>query len=248
MKRLAAAAMLLAAAACASGPEPYELKAVASNGQDLRGVSSTRATILESRQPAGIVSVRQSDLLSEYGVSFIVAAKNEGTEAAAFGPENVAASIGGRPAAVFDAGELDDKVRGNVRAFMRATDRGDPASTRAVDAGRPDVALEYTYNNYGGCPAGQGRCQIESPDVGSVYRHDRIDRERNLSNAMTAASVLEKDLAAIGSTLKPALVAPGAVGGGVVVIQPPRPGEILELVITFAGQPHRFSFEARPAA
>src|SRR5262245_37213054 len=103
---LASFAVLLAAAACTTQPQTrYPLVPVQSNGTDLPGLDSR--TILESRQPGGIVSVRADDQFAAFGASFIIAVQNKSGGSTLFGPNDIQASINGERLAVLAADELD---------------------------------------------------------------------------------------------------------------------------------------------
>jgi hypothetical protein len=244
------AACAAALAACASSPVAagpgYALRAKAANGQDLSGVNIGARTLLESKQPAGSVTLQMSDQLREYGASFVVAVQNDGAEAGTFGPENVTATAGGRTLAVYTREQLAERVTGTARSMIRALDRDDPAQRRDVTEGTQAVARERSWNTYGGCPAGQSGCQIYSADNGASYRQGELDREANLETAASVAARLQAEMRPAQLALHTESVAPHAIAGGVLVIEHPKPGETLELTITFAGQPHRFSFMAAP--
>jgi hypothetical protein len=233
------------AAACTTAPRTrYALVPVHSNGTDLPGLDSR--TTVESRQPGSIVSVRPSDQFAELGPGIVIAVQNKSASPAAFGPMDVEASINGAKIAVLAADEMTDRVTGDLRGYIRATQR-----TETVDIEQASAAVtrEYRFNNYGGCPAGQGRCQIESADGGSIYRQDRIAREIQAQNVAEAALVLQANQALISQrALQASTVAPEQIAGGVVVIQPPRSGGRVDLTVTFNGQRHRFSFSATPSA
>jgi hypothetical protein len=238
---------LLAAAGCSTAPTPlvtYSLVPVKSNGTDLPGLDAK--TTLESRQPGGIVSIRGDNQFAAFGAGFVVAVQNKSGAAVEFGPSNVSASINGKAVPVLAAAELDERVKGDVRSFMRATSR-----TGDVDilAATPDVAREYRFNNYGGCPAGQGGCQALGEDVGAGYRQDRLNREIQAENTLAAAQTLQVNQALISQrALKASTVAPEAMAGGALVVEPPKGGGMVDLTITFNGQTHRFSFNATPSA
>src|SRR5262245_25600833 len=108
MKRLilATLAALLAAPACTTTePERYAVVPVQSNGTDLPGLDSR--TIVESRQPGGIVSVRADDGFEFFGAGFVVAVHNKSGGPVDFGPGDVQASINGHAIPVLAADELD---------------------------------------------------------------------------------------------------------------------------------------------
>jgi hypothetical protein len=246
MKRLvlAALATLLAAAACTTAaPTRHSLVPVQSNGTDLPGLDAQ--TILESRQPGGIVSIRADDRYDFFGAGFRIAVHNKSGDPVEFGPENIEATINGQTVPVLAANELDAKLKGIVRGRIRATSR-----TETVDIGQAsaEVEREYRFNNYGGCPAGQGDCQVRSADNGMGYRQDRINRELQAKTVAEAALTLQAGQTMIQRALRPALVAPEQMAGGVIVIEPPKAGGKVDLVITFNGHKHRFAFTATPAA
>jgi hypothetical protein len=241
---LAAFAVLAAAACTTAPPTRYALIPVNSNGTDLPGLDSR--TILESRQPGGIVSVRADEQFAAYGASFVIAVQNKSGESVLFGPNDIQASVNGQRLAVLAADELDAKVKGDARGYIRATSRTGEVDIEAASA---EVTREYRFNNFGGCPAGQGRCQIESADNGSVYRQDRINRELQAKTVADVALKLQANQALIAQkALRVAPVAPEQFSGGVVVVQPPTSGGKVDLTVTFNGQKHRFAFTATPAA
>jgi hypothetical protein len=241
---LAALAALLAASACTtSAPTRHSLVPVQSNGADLPGLSSQ--TILESRQPGGIVSVRADDRYAFFGAGFLIAVHNKSGGPIDFGPWNVEAAIDGQKIPVLAADELDAKLKGVVRARVRSTSRTETVDIADASA---EVEREYRFNNYGGCPAGQGGCQIFSNGNGGAYRQDRINRELQAKTVAEAALTLQAGEAMIQRALRPALLAPEQMAGGVIVVEPPKGGGKVDLVITFNGQKHRFAFAATPAA
>jgi hypothetical protein len=241
---LAALATLLAAPACTTAaPTRHSLVPVQSNGTDLPGLDAQ--TILESRQPGGIVSIRADDRYDFFGAGFRIAVHNKSGGPVEFGPENIEATINGQKVPVLAADELDAKLKGIVRGRIRATSR-----TETVDIGQASAEVErdYRFNNYGGCPAGQGDCQVRSNDNGMGYRQDRINRELQAKTVAEAALTLQAGQTMIQRALRPALVAPEQMAGGVIVIEPPKAGGEVDLVITFNGHKHRFAFTATPAA
>lgn len=241
---LVSLATLLAAPACTtSEPTRYSLVPVQSNGTDLPGLDSQ--TILESRQPGGIVSVRADDRFAVFGAGFLVAVHNKSGGPIDFGPQDIEASINGQKIAVLAADELDAKLKGIVRGRLRSTSRTETVDITNASA---QVEREYRFNNFGGCPAGQGDCQVFSDDGGSVYRQDRINRELQAKTIAEAALTLQAGQAMIQRALRPALVAPEQMAGGVIVIEPPKTGGKVDLTVTFNGQKHRFAFTATPAA
>ena len=250
MKRLAIALFagsLLAA--CAGGPsavQRFSLIPTESNGQALSGYDSK--TTLESRQPGGIVSVRADDQFSQFGASFIVAVQNKSGGAMEFGPRNISASVNGKPIAVLAADDLDARVKGQARGYLRATSR-----TGGVDVEKatPTVSREYRFNNYGGNAAGQGgNAGCAATDDGCrSYRVDRDNREADAKLLADAAAKLQQNTALISQkALRTESVAPEAMAGGVIVVEPPKEGGPVKLVVTVNGQQHRFTFAATPTA
>lgn len=236
-----------AAAGCSTTPTPqvtYSLVPTKSNGQSLPGLDAK--TTLESRQPGGIVSIRGDNQFAAFGAGFIVAVQNKGTGPVEFGPGNISASINGKAVPVLAAEELDARIKDDIRSFMRATSR---TGTVDIEAATAEATREYRFNNFGGCPAGQSGCQIYSEDNGSGYRQDRLNREIEAENTLAAAQALQQNQALITQrALKASTVAPEAMAGGVMVIEPPKGGGAVDLTITFNGQTHRFSFAATPTA
>lgn len=249
-RRLAATALsallAIALAGCAASPPParYSLVPVQSNGADLNGLDAR--TILESRQPGGIVSVRAEEQFAGFGAGFLVAVQNKTGAAQDFGPANIEASVNGQKLAVLAAEELDARVTADARSYIRANTRSGPVDFEAASA---EAEREYRFNNYGGCPAGQGNCQIASADNGSVYRQDRINRTLEAQTVAETALALQANQTLIAQrALKQTSVAPEQMTGGVMVVQPPKGGGKVDLTVTFNGQKHRFAFAARPAA
>lgn len=240
---LALAALLAAPACTTSEPTRYALVPVQSNGTDLPGLDTL--TILESRQPGGIVSVRADERFEFFGAGFMIAVHNKSGGPVDFGPGNVAASVNGRAIPVLAADELDARLKGTLRGRLRATSRTDAV---AIENASAEVTREYRFNNYGGCPAGQSGCQVFSDDGGSNYRQDRINRDLQARTVAEAALTLQVGEALIQRALRPALVAPEQMAGGVIVIEPPKGGGKVDLTVTFNGQKHRFAFTATPAA
>jgi hypothetical protein len=236
-------AILAASAACSTTANAkFDLVPVRTNGQDLVGLDS--ATTIESRQPGGIVSMRADNQFSDFGASFIVAVHNKSAGALEFGPQNIVATSNGQSLKVLAAGELDKQVKAQARGFLRATTRTGQVDLEAASA---NVTREYRFNNYGGCPAGQGNCQVFSDDGGSNYRQDRINRELEAQTVAEVAQKLQVNQTLISQkALRPASVAPEQIAGGVVVINPPKTGGRVDLTVTFNGQKHTFSFNARP--
>jgi len=235
---------LLTSACATMAPGSFDVTPIQSNGQSLSGLDE--ATILESRHPGGIVSVRIDQRFSELGVAFLIAAQNKGAAPIEFGPQNIGASVNGRPAAVLAAAELERRVMERTRGFLRATSRSDRVDV--VNASE-EFNREYRFNNYGGCPAGQSGCQVYGADNGAGYRQDRIDRQRDADNLGQVATALQADLALISQrALAPSPVAPEQMTGGLIVVEPPANGGLIELVVTVNGQRHQFAFTAAPGA
>ncbi len=241
---LATLATLLAASACTTDvPARYALVPVQANGADLPGLGSS--DIIESRQPGGIVSVRADERYEFFGAGFVVAVHNKSGDPLDFGPANIAASIDGKPVPILTANELDARLRGNIRGWLRATSR---TGTVDIENASAEVTREYRFNNYGGCPAGQGTCLIFSDDNGSGYRQDHIARELQAKTVVEAATTLQAGQAIIARTLRPGLVEPEQISGGVIVVEAPKRGGKVDLVVTFNGRRHSFTFTAAPAA
>ena len=111
------------------------------------------------------------------------------------------------------------------------------------------MTRDYRFNNYGGCPAGEGRCQIEAIDGGSGYRQDRINRTLQAQTVAETATWLYANNTLIAQkALRKMSVAPEQFGGGVLVVQPPASGGPVDLTITFNGHKHQFTFTAKPVA
>ena len=231
--------------ACQTQAAPkFDLAPTRANGQDLVGIDST--TLIESRQPGGIVSVRADNSFAEFGASFIVAVHNKSGAAAEFGPANITATANGKPLKVLAAADLEDQSTAQARGYIRATTFNEGVD---IDAASETTNREYRFNNYGGCPAGQGDCQVFSGDNGSGYRQDRIKRTREADTVASVATQLAANRALIARrALRPSSVAPEQMAGGAVVIYPPKAGGPVDIVVTFNGQKHSFSFNARPAA
>jgi hypothetical protein len=241
----AALAAILGVAGCSTAPTPqitYALVPVKSNGQDLPGLDTK--TTLESRQPGGIVSIRGDEQFAAFGAGFIVAVQNKSGAPVDFGPKNISASVNGKQVTVLAAEELDQRVKDDIRAYMRATNR---TGIVDIEAATAEATREYRFNNFGGCPAGQSGCQIYSEDNGSGYRQDRLNREIQAENVTAAALTLQANQTLIEQrALKSATVAPEAMAGGAMVVQPPKSGGVVDITITFNGATHRFSFNAKP--
>jgi hypothetical protein len=146
---------------------------------------------------------------------------------------------------VLAADELDAKLKGVLRGRLRSTSR---TETVDIENASAEAAREYRFNNYGGCPAGQGNCQIFSDDGGSIYRQDRINRELQAKTIAEAALTLQAGQSMIERALRPSLVAPEQMAGGIIVVEPPKGGGKVDITVTFNGQKHRFAFAATPAA
>jgi len=239
------AASLASCTAAGVAPAPhYSLVPVKSNGQELAGLDSR--TILESRHPGGIVSVRADDQFAAFGASFIVAVQNKSGGALEFGPQNVSASVNGQAVPVLAADELDARVKADARGYIRATARTD---TVGIDDASAQVSREYRFNNFGGCAAGNSGCQVYGADNGAGYRQDRIAREVQAENVAEAAVKLQINSTLIArKALHKMSVAPEQMGGGVLVVQPPAAGGPVDLTVTFNGHKHQFTFTAKPVA
>jgi hypothetical protein len=232
------------AGCAATAPVRYDLVPVQSNGADLSDLDSR--TILESRLPGGIVSIRADEQFAPFGAGFIVAVQNKTGSPIDFGPSNVEAAVNGQKLVVLSAEELDARMKADARSYIRANTR---SGTVDLEAASATAEREYRFNNYGGCPAGQGNCQIASADNGSVYRQDRINRTLEAQTVAETALALQANQALIAQrALKRSTVAPEQMAGGVMVVEPPRHGGTLDLTVTFNGQKHRFAFAAKPAA
>lgn len=242
----AMAAVLAAISGCASTPavaQHYSLVPVRSNGQDLAGMDSH--TILESRQPGGIVSVRAEENFAEFGAGFIVAVRNMSGAPQEFGPRNIEATVNGSKLQVMAADELQKKIEGEARGYLRATSR---TGSVDIEAATPDVSREYRFNNFGGHPAGT-QSLAYGDDNGSNYRQDRLNRDLEAKTIAGVATSLQLSQQIISQrALRPATVTPDQMVGGVVVVQPPKTGGNVDLVVTFNGQKHRFTFAATPTA
>jgi hypothetical protein len=250
-RRLIAAATfaLIAAnlAACSTAmptAQHYAVVPLKSNGQVLQGMDS-RVT-LESRQPGGIVSIRGDDQFADFGAGFIVAVQNKTGAPLEFGPKNIEASLNGKPLPVLGAEELDTKVKASIRSYVRATSRTD---TVDISNASDTVNREYQYNNVGGNAAGQGGgagCAL-TVDHCATYRQDRINRELQADTVAQAATRLQASEQLIAKkALHTSQIKPDAMGGGILVIEPPKGGGVVDITITVNGQKHRFSFTATP--
>jgi hypothetical protein len=250
--RIAAASIALMAVglgACATAATSlvhYNLVPVKSNGQALTGMDSR--TTLESRQPGGIVSIKADSQFAEFGAGFVVAVQNKGAGPIEFGPQNIEASVGGKPLQVMAAEELDAKAKASLRGYVRATSR---TETQDISNASDAANREYEYNNVGGNAAGQGggaSCVL-SADHCTTYRQDRINREWQAKTVAEAASKLQANEQLIAKkALHTSQVKPNEIAGGVMVVQPPPSGGVVDITITINGQKHRFSFNATPAA
>jgi hypothetical protein len=236
-------------AACASTPgaaQHFSLVPTESNGQALTGYDST--TTLESRQPGGIVSVRADDQFAEFGASFIVAVHNKSGGPLEFGPQNISATVNGKAIPVLAADELDERVKDQARGYLRATSRTGGVDFEAASA---QATREYRFNNYGGNAAGQGGLSgcATVDDACRSYRTDQVNREADAKLVAETAVKLQQNMQLISrKALRPASVAPEGIAGGVIVVEPPRGGGPVKLVITVNGAQHRFTFAATPAA
>jgi uncharacterized lipoprotein YajG len=236
-------------AACAGGPAAahhFSLIPTESNGQALNGFDST--TTMESRQPGGIVSVRAENQFSNFGASFIVAVQNKSGAPMEFGPQNISASVNGKPNAVLAADELDARVKSEARGYLRATSR---TSDVGAENATPAATREYRYNNYGGNAAGTGGfsgCAM-AVDNCRNYRVDRDNREAEAKLIADTAVKLQQSTQLISrKALRRENVAPEGVTGGVIVVEPPKAGGPVKLVVTVNGNEHKFTFAATPAA
>ncbi len=242
-------APLLAAAACATASGTYQLAPVAAGGQDLTQYSKLKPdAMLESRMPGGTVLVRTVDIFSDYGASFAIAATNAGGQPVQLSVQDVSATAGGVPLHIYTAKELDSEITGAARAYLRASDGNyDPTNLRDVELASTDVNRRENVNTFVGCAVGEGRCQIDSPDIGSAYRLERIDRQQDLATNTEVAQKLMTELPVLTRTLRTATVAPGATAGGLVVMQHPARGQRIDITVAFNGETHTFSYLARPS-
>jgi hypothetical protein len=237
-------------ATCVSGCETaqsttrYALVPVWTNGQDVPGLDSR--TTLESRQPGGIVFIRADDQIAGFGASFVVGVQNKSGAALEFSPGDIKASVNGMALPVLAAKEFSAEMEGPMRGFIKATIRMD---RQDIDAASQETNRNYRFNNYGGCPAGQGGCQIFSDDNGSDYRQDRIDRQLDADTVATAAAQLQATRGWISlRALRPLRVAPGEMSGGIFTVKLPPTGGRVDLRITFNGSDHAFAFLASALA
>lgn len=242
------AATLLATAACAAAPGAYQLAPVAAGGQDLSSYSKLKPdAMLESRMPSGTVIVKTVDILSEYGASFAIAATNAGGQPVQLGMQNVSAMAGGGSLHIYTPKELDSVITGAARAYLRASDGNyDPTTMRDIELASTDSNRRENFNTFVGCPVGEGRCQIDSPDIGSAYRLERIDRQQDLATNTEMAQKLMTDLPALTRTLHTTTIAPGATAGGLVVMKHPMRGQRVDITVDFNGEKHIFSYLAKP--
>ncbi len=247
--KLIAMAALMALAACSTAaPQQtrYALTPVKSNGQTLQGMDSQ--VTLESRQPGGIVSIKADEQFASFGAGFVVAVQNKGAAPLQFGPRNIEASINGKSLPVLGAEELDAKVKASIRSFVRATSR-----TQTVDISNASdsVNRDYQYNNVGGNAAGQGggaSCALTA-DHCATYRQDRINREWQARTVAEAGANLQANEQLIAKrALHASEIQPNGMAGGVMVVEPPPSGGVVDITITINGQNHRFSFNATPTA
>lgn len=243
---LAASAML--AAACATSPGAYQLAPVAAGGQDLSAYSKLKPdALLESRLPGGTVVVRTVDIFSEYGASFAIAATNSGGQPVQLSVQDVSATAGGAPLHIYTAKELDSEITGAARAYLRASDGNyDPSNLRDIELASSDANRRESVNTFVGCPVGEGRCQIDSPDIGSAYRLERIDRQQDVATNTEVAKKLMNELPVLTRTLHKTTVAPGATAGGLVVMKHPTRGQRIDITVAFNGETHTFSYLAKP--
>ncbi len=247
---LSAALLLATLGGCAtsagtSAAPRFALRPTASDGQDLTRMNVAEDTVLESRRPGGIVSIQATDHLSSYGASFVLAARNLGEAPLVFGPENVSASADGRPVRVYTAEKLGETVQRKVGAMMKTETRSVSGTRRDLEAASVSATTDHTFNNYGGCPAGQGGCRVYDGTL-TDYNWDENERQLNYETSRRAAAILAKDAGAVNQhVLKSAPIAPGGTMGGVVVLESPKVGETIDLVVTFGGQTHRFSYLAQ---
>lgn len=243
------AATLLAATACATSPGAYQLAPVAAGGQDLSAYSKLKPdAMLESRLPGGTVMVRTVEIFSDYGASFAIAATNAGGQPVQLSVQDVSATAGGAPLHIYTAKELDSEITGAARAYLRSSDgQYDPTNLRDVEQASVDVNRRENFNTFVGCPVGEGRCQIDSPDIGSSYRLERIDREQDLATNAEVAQKLMTELPVLTRTLRTATIAPGATAGGLVVMQHPSRGQRVDITVAFNGETHTFSYLAKPS-
>jgi hypothetical protein len=236
-------------AACATGPaavQHFSLIPTESNGQSLSGFDAK--TTLESRQPGGIVSVRADDQFSEFGASFIIAVQNKSGGPMEFGPQNISATVNGKALPVMAADELDARVKDQARGFLRANSRTGGVSSEAAT---PSATSDYRFNNYGGNAAGSGggnSCAL-ALDGCRDYRVDRDNREADAKLIADAALKLQQSSQLIShKALRRENVAPDAMAGGVIVVEPPKSGGPVKLIVTVNGKQHKFTFTATPTA
>lgn len=238
-----------ALAGCASAPPPvhYALVPTKSNGQDLPGLDGR--TTLESRQPGGIVSVRASPDFADFGAGFIIAVQNKSGGPLDFGPGNIQATVGGKQLPVLAAEELDARVKSKLAGYIRATNR---SGTTDIDKATNEANRQYRYETFGGNPAGQGgmaSCAVaEGADQCRGYRVDRDNREADAKTLAETAAALKQNEMMLKKALRPTTVGPERLAGGVVVVEPPREGGPVDITVTFNGQKHRFTFDAKPTA
>lgn len=240
----ALAAYCMSGCVAAPSTTQYALVPVWTNGQDLPGLDSR--TTLELRQPGSIVSIRADDQLAGLGASFAVAIQNKSGAVLEFAPSDIKASANGKVLPVLSANELSAEMQGRVRGFINATIRTDQKDIASASA---EANRDYRFNNFGGCPAGRGDCQVFSDDNGRNYRQDRIDRQLDADTVATAAAQLQATQEWISrKALHSFRVAPGELNGGIFVVQIPAGGGRLDLRIVINGTDHAFAFFASPAA
>lgn len=241
------AAFLMTAPGCATATKPvhFALIPTKSNGQDLPGLDEK--TTLESRQPGSIVSVRASPDFADFGASFIVAVQNKSGGPQDFGPQSIEAVAGGKKLTVLAADELDARVKAQLAGYVRATNR---TGTTGIDQATTTAQREYRYETFGGNPAGQGggsSCVL-SDDNCRAFRADRVNREADAKVVAETAAKLAASQTMLKKALRASSVAPEAMAGGAVVVEPPKDGGTVDLTVTFNGQKHRFTFNAKPTA
>lgn len=243
----------LALVACQTTAAPpstpgLTLTPIASNGQDLSAYELDDKSTLESRRPGAIVSLVPTPSLSEYGAAFTIGLENHSDDALTFGLTNIKATSGSRSLTLKTPASLRAEVDGRARAELRARDPlYDPSNPRDIELALDAVSRERSYNNFGGCPAGQGRCMIERDDAGAGYRDDERDRQASIALANEVGGRLQEEYAAIELLVpQDGAVAPGGLAGGVVVVEYPAVGETLTLTAEAAGHQHIFEYRIDP--
>src|SRR5262249_80122 len=105
---------------------------------------------------------------------------------------------------------------------------------------------------FGGNPAGQGgfaSCAVaDGGDGCRGYRVDRDNREADAKTLAETAAALKQSQMMLKRALRPTTVEPEKLAGGIVVVEPPKGGGPGDITITFNGQKHRFTFDAKPTA